>query len=70
VRVVRRRPIGKEVHMKTTHLMAVRALIKAGDVLFIPAGTIHAARYVGRGNSAALATYVVGKGKPLVTLVK
>ena len=42
----------------------------AGDVLFIPAGTVHAARNVGRGNGAELATYVVEKGKPLVTLVK
>ena len=44
--------------------------LKRGDVLFIPAGTIHAARNVGSGNGAELATYVVEKGKPLVTLVK
>ena len=44
--------------------------LKAGDVLFIPAGTIHAAKNVGRGNAAELATYVVEKGKPLLTLVK
>jgi quercetin dioxygenase-like cupin family protein len=44
--------------------------LKAGDVLFIPAGTIHAAKNVGNGNGAELATYVVEKGKPLVTLVK
>jgi quercetin dioxygenase-like cupin family protein len=44
--------------------------LKAGDVLFIPAGTIHAAKNVGSGNGAELATYVVEKGKPLVTLVK
>jgi quercetin dioxygenase-like cupin family protein len=42
----------------------------AGDVLFIPAGTIHAARNVGRGTGAELATYVVEKGKPLVVVVK
>jgi quercetin dioxygenase-like cupin family protein len=42
----------------------------AGDVLFIPARTIHAARNVGRGNGAELATYVVQKGKPLVVMVK
>ena len=42
----------------------------AGDVLFIPAGTIHAARNVGRGNGAELATYVVEKGTPLVVVVK
>ncbi len=44
--------------------------LKAGDVLFIPAGTIHSARNVGSGNGAELATYVVEKGKPLITLVK
>jgi len=44
--------------------------LKAGDVLFIPAGTPHAAKNVGSGNAAELATYVVEKGKPLLTLVK
>src|ERR1700730_6544096 len=43
--------------------------LKAGDVLFIPAGTIHAAKNVGSGNGAELATYVVEKGKPLVEVV-
>jgi quercetin dioxygenase-like cupin family protein len=43
---------------------------KAGDVLFIPAGAIHSAKNVGSGNGAELATYVVEKGKPLLTLVK
>jgi quercetin dioxygenase-like cupin family protein len=43
--------------------------LKAGDVLFIPAGTVHAAKNVGSGNAAELATYVVEKGKPLVTVV-
>jgi quercetin dioxygenase-like cupin family protein len=44
--------------------------LKAGDVLFIPARTIHAARNVGRGNGAELATYLVEKGKPLRVLAK
>jgi quercetin dioxygenase-like cupin family protein len=44
--------------------------LKAGDVLFIPAGTIHAAKNVGSGNASELATYVVEKSKPLLTLVK
>ena len=44
--------------------------LKAGDVLFIPAGTIHAAKNVGSGNAAELATYVVEKGKPLIVLVE
>jgi quercetin dioxygenase-like cupin family protein len=42
--------------------------LKAGDVLFIPAGTIHAAKNVGSGPGAELATYVVEKGKPLVVV--
>ena len=44
--------------------------LKAGDVLFIPAGTIHTAKNVGSGRGVELATYVVEKGKPLITLVK
>jgi quercetin dioxygenase-like cupin family protein len=44
--------------------------LKAGDVLFIPAGTIHSAKNVGKDNGAELATYIVEKGKPLVVLVK
>ena len=42
----------------------------AGDVLFVPAGTPHTATNVGTDNGAEPATYVVEKGKPLVTLVK
>jgi quercetin dioxygenase-like cupin family protein len=44
--------------------------LKAGDVLFIPAGTVHSAKNVSSGNGAELATYIVEKGKPLVELVK
>ena len=44
--------------------------LRAGDVLFVPARTIHAARNVGRGNGAELATYIVEKGKPLVVTVE
>lgn len=44
--------------------------LKAGGVLFIPAGTIHAAKNVGTGNGAELATYVVEKGKPLVVMAE
>jgi len=43
---------------------------KAGDVLIVLAGAIHSVKNIGRGNSAELATYVVEKGKPVVTLVK
>ena len=44
--------------------------LKAGDVLFIPARTIHAARNLGSSVGSELATYVVEKGKPLLTPVK
>jgi len=44
--------------------------LKAGEVLFIPAGTIHSAKNVGSGNGAELATYIVEKGKSLVVVAK
>ncbi len=43
--------------------------LHAGQVLFIPDGTVHAARNVGQSLGSELATYVVEKGKPLVTPV-
>ena len=44
--------------------------LKVGEAVFIPAGTVHAAKNVGTGNAAELATYVVEKGKPLVVMVE
>lgn len=44
--------------------------LKAGEVLFIPAGVPHTAKNIGKINGAELATYIVEKGKPLVNLVK
>ncbi|WFU21728.1 cupin domain-containing protein [Bradyrhizobium sp. CB1717] len=44
--------------------------LKAGDVLFIPAGTVHAAKNVGAETASELATYIVAKDKPLLTLAK
>ena len=44
--------------------------LKPGEVLFVPAGTIHTAKNVSGGNSAVLSTYIVEKGKPLLTLVQ
>ena len=44
--------------------------LKAGEVLFIPYGVIHSAKNVGNDNAAELATYIVEKGKPLVTPAK
>ncbi|CAG2157961.1 cupin domain-containing protein [Cupriavidus numazuensis] len=44
--------------------------LKAGESLFIPAGTAHSARNVGSGQASELATYVVRKGAPLVVPAK
>jgi quercetin dioxygenase-like cupin family protein len=43
---------------------------KAGEVLFVPAGAVHSAKNVGTTKAAELATYIVEKGKPLLTLAK
>jgi quercetin dioxygenase-like cupin family protein len=45
-------------------------ILRAGDVLLIPYGTHHAVKNVGTGNAAELATYIVEKGKPLLSLGK
>ena len=44
--------------------------LKAGDVLFIPAGVVHSARIVGTGRGRELATYIVEKGKPLLAVAE
>ena len=44
--------------------------VKAGEALMVPAEAVHAVRNVGDGDAAELATYVVEKGKPLITLVE
>jgi quercetin dioxygenase-like cupin family protein len=44
--------------------------VKAGDVLFVPAGTPRSAKNIGITNGAELATYIVEKGKPLLMPVK
>ena len=46
------------------------AILKAGDVLFVPYGVVHAARNVGTTKGAELGTYVVEKGQPLTEIVK
>ena len=46
------------------------ATVKPGDVLFVPAGTIHSVKNIGSTNGAELATYIVEKGKPLLVVVK
>jgi quercetin dioxygenase-like cupin family protein len=42
----------------------------ASEALTVPVGVIHAVRDVASGNAAELATYVVEKGKPLLTLAE
>jgi quercetin dioxygenase-like cupin family protein len=42
--------------------------LRAGEVLFIPAGTIHAAKNSGKSTGVELATYIVEKGKPVLVM--
>jgi quercetin dioxygenase-like cupin family protein len=44
--------------------------LNAGDALFIPYGTFHEVKNVGSGKAVELATYIVEKGKPLLTLAE
>jgi quercetin dioxygenase-like cupin family protein len=44
--------------------------VKAGGALMVPAEAVHAVRNAGSGDATELATYVVEKGKPLITLVE
>lgn len=44
--------------------------VKAGEVLFVADGVVHAARNPGKEPAAELATYVLEKGKPLTTFVE
>lgn len=44
--------------------------LKTGDVVFIPAGVVHAARNIGKDKASVIATYIVEKGKSVATMVK
>jgi len=44
--------------------------LKAGEVMFIPAGTVHTAKNVGSGNGSEVSAYIVEKGKPLTIMVQ
>jgi quercetin dioxygenase-like cupin family protein len=44
--------------------------VNAGGVLFVPAGAVHSARNGGTVTGAELATYIVEKGKPLLSLIQ
>jgi quercetin dioxygenase-like cupin family protein len=43
--------------------------LNPGNVLFIPAGIVHIVRNTGSVVASELATYIVEKGQPLITLV-
>jgi len=45
-------------------------MLKAGQTALVPAGAVHSARSAGDGGAAIVATYIVEKGKPLMTPVK
>ena len=44
--------------------------VRAGEVLFVPDGVIHSARNVGPDVGVELATYILRKGEPLLTIAK
>jgi quercetin dioxygenase-like cupin family protein len=44
--------------------------VKKGDALMVPAKAVHAVKNIGGGSGAELATFVVEKGKPLITLAE
>jgi quercetin dioxygenase-like cupin family protein len=45
-------------------------ILKAGEVLFVPAGRNHSAKNIGEGKASELATYIVRKDKPLLLFKK
>lgn len=45
-------------------------VLKTGDALYIPAGTVHSARNNGASAASELATYIVDKNKPIVVIDK
>ncbi|WP_369013015.1 cupin domain-containing protein [Flavobacterium anhuiense] len=44
--------------------------LKAGEVLFIPAGVVHSAKNNTNVKASELATYIVEKGKPILVMKK
>lgn len=44
--------------------------LKAGEVLFIPAGVVHSAKNNTNFKASELATYIVEKGKPILVMKK
>jgi quercetin dioxygenase-like cupin family protein len=46
------------------------AILNKGESLLIPYGVVHGVKNVGSSTAVELGTYVVEKGKPLITLAK
>ena len=44
--------------------------LKAGEVLFVPAGKVHSAKNNTNVKASELATYIVEKGKPILVMQK
>ncbi len=44
--------------------------VKAGEVFFIPANTVHSGKNTSTGQTVVISTYIVEKGKPLSAMVK
>jgi len=44
--------------------------LKAGEVLFVPAGKVHSAKNNTNSKASELATYIVEKGKPILVMQK
>ncbi len=44
--------------------------LKAGEVFFIPAGTVHSGKNTSNAPTVVISTYIVQKGKPLSTPAK
>lgn len=44
--------------------------VKAGEVFFIPANTVHSGKNTSKGQTVVISTYIVEKGKPLSAPVK
>jgi quercetin dioxygenase-like cupin family protein len=45
-------------------------IVKAGEGLFIPYGTVHSVKNIGKSRGSEIATYIVEKGKPLISTIQ
>ena len=58
--------------MLQDHSLSVsdRHAVQVGESFFIPAGTVHDGKNIGKGPAKVLATYAVEKGKPVASPAK